>query len=83
MILLRIYLVGLAVLIAAVALNLLSNLFGLATWYSFLNQIAQRGFVPAVQELKAYEILFLILIYPLLLGLTAYLTYDLAVPSLR
>ena len=83
MLLLKVYLAGLVVLIVAVVLNLLANVIGLATWYSFLNQVSQRGFFPALQDLKMIEILFLILLYPLLLGLAAYLTFYLTSPSLR
>jgi hypothetical protein len=83
MLILKIYLAGLVVLIVAVVLNLLANALGMATWYSFLNQVSQRGFLLALQSLKAIEILFLILLYPLLLGLAAYLTFYLTTPSLR
>jgi hypothetical protein len=83
MLLLKVYLAGLVVLIVAVVLNLLANVIGLATWYSFFNQVSQRGFFPALQSLKMIEILFLILLYPLLLGLAAYLTFYLTSPSLR
>jgi hypothetical protein len=75
MLLLKIFLAGLVVLIAAVVLNLLANVIGLPTWYSFLNQASEQGFYPAVHDLKAIEFLFLILLYPLLLGLAAYLTF--------
>jgi len=83
MLLLKVYLAGLVVLIVAVVLNLLANVIGLATWYNFFNQVSQRGFFPALQSLKMIEILFLILLYPLLLGLAAYLTFYLTSPSLR
>jgi len=75
--LIKIYLAGLAVLLIAVALNLLANAAGLATWYSFLSQVSQQGFSTAVQGLDVLEILFLVLLYPLGLGLAAYLTFSL------
>jgi hypothetical protein len=76
LILLKIYLAGMAVLIVAVVLNLLANLFHLATWYTFLNKVSELGFAAAVHSLKAVDILFLVLLYPFLLGLAAYLVFS-------
>lgn len=75
--LIKIYLAGLVVLLVAIALNLLANAIGLATWYSFLSQVNQQGLATAVQGLNTIEILFLVLLYPLGLGLAAYLTISL------
>jgi hypothetical protein len=75
--LIKIYLAGLAVLIAAILLNLLANAIGVATWYSFLIQASGQGFSTAAQDLNALEILFLVVIYPLCLGAAAYLTLSL------
>jgi hypothetical protein len=74
MILVKIYLAGVAVLIAAILLNLLSGWLGLATWYSFLSQASEKGLGPALQSLTPVDYLFLIVVYPGLLGLAAYLT---------
>jgi hypothetical protein len=74
MILVKIYLAGVAVLIAAILLNLLSGWLGLATWYSFLSQASEKGLAPALQSLTLVDYLFLIVVYPGLLGLAAYLT---------
>ncbi len=73
LVLLKIYLAGLAVLVIAISLNLLANLFHLATWYTFLNKASEFGFAIAVQNLKPADFFFLILFYPFLLGLAAYL----------
>lgn len=78
MLLIKIYLAGLVVLIVAILLNMLANLVGLTTWYSFLTQVSQQGFSSAVQDLTAIEMLFLILLYPLLLGVAAYLAFAFA-----
>jgi hypothetical protein len=75
MVLLKIYLSGLAVLAAAVVLNLLAAWLRLETWYSFLNMVSEEGFVPALQSMNLFDYFFLLLIYPGLLGLAAYLVF--------
>jgi len=77
MILLKIYLAGLVVLITAIGLNLLANALGLSTWYDFLTLASQQGFFHTLKNLKPVDFLFLILLYPGLLGLSAYLTFRL------
>jgi len=76
-ILLKIYLAGLAVLIVAILLNGLANLLHLATWYSVLNSISEIGLASALRSLKVLDFLFLLLVYPFLLGLAAYLVFRL------
>jgi hypothetical protein len=83
MLLLKIYIAGLVVLFAAVILNLLANVLGVATWYSFLAQAGQQGFVAAVRSLNGFEIVFLAMLYPFLLGLAAYETFSLTAQILR
>ena len=83
MLLLKIYLAGLVILVVAIGLNMLANGLGLATWYSFLNQVSQQGLNPALKNLKAIDFFFLILLYPFLLGLSAYLTLNLTAQLLR
>jgi hypothetical protein len=70
----RIYLAGLAILVAAVGLNLLAAQIGLATWYSFLSLLPEAGLLPALSSLKPFDYFFLFLLYPGLLGLAAFLT---------
>jgi hypothetical protein len=76
--LLKIYLAGMAVLMAAIGLNLLANLLGLSTWYDFLGAVSQDGLMVALRRLSALDYLFLIVLYPLLLGLAAYLPFSIA-----
>jgi hypothetical protein len=73
MLFLKIFLAGIVVLVVAVILNLLANLFHLATWYTFLARISELGFAAALQSLKVFDLLFLAVLYPFLLGLAAYL----------
>jgi|APFre7841882724_1041349.scaffolds.fasta_scaffold345053_2 uncharacterized membrane protein YczE len=78
MLLFKIYLVGLMILVVAIGLNILANLLGLSTWYSFLNQVSQQGLFIALKNMKATDFFFLILLYPFLLGATAYLMLNLS-----
>ncbi len=73
----KIYLAGMVILLAAILLNLLASALKLATWYTFLNLVSQQGLSPALHSLKATDILFLFLIYPFLLGLSASVTLKL------
>jgi hypothetical protein len=75
---LKIYLAGLFVLVAAIGLNLLAGLLGLATWYSFLTSASQQGLPSALNGLKIWDYLFLFLLYPGLLGLSAFLVFYLS-----
>jgi hypothetical protein len=76
--LLKIYLAGMAVLVAAIGLNLLANLLGLSTWYDFLGTVSQQGLMAALRRLSVLDYLFLIVLYPFLLGLAAYLPFSIA-----
>lgn len=67
-----IYMAGLAVLAGAIALNILAAQLGLATWYSFLTAAASDP-LGAFRGLHAGDWLFLLVIYPGLLGACAYL----------
>lgn len=78
MLLLKIYLCGWAVLLAAVLLNAAAPLLGLSTWYDFLKTASQLGFFEALRKTQPASLLFLILFYPFALGLAAYLGMRLA-----
>jgi hypothetical membrane protein len=67
-----IYMAGLAVLAGAIVLNTLAAQLGLATWYRFLTAAASDP-LGAVRGLRAGDWLFLLVIYPGLLGACAYL----------
>lgn len=72
MVLLRIYVAGLAVLVGAIALNVLAGMIGLATWYSLLGSAGEVGVLAAIKRLTLADGLFLLVIYPGLLGACAY-----------
>jgi hypothetical protein len=78
LLLMKIYLAGMAVLVAAIGLNLLANLLGLSTWYDFLGAVSQEGLMAALRRLSVLDYLFLIVVYPFLLGLAAYIPFSIA-----
>lgn len=67
----RIYRAGIAILVGAIIMNVAAGALGLATWYTFLTA-ASRNTVAAVRSLRALDWLFLLIIYPGLLGACAY-----------
>jgi hypothetical protein len=67
----RIYRAGIAILVGAIIMNVAAGALGLATWYTFLTA-AGRGAAAAVRSLRAVDWLFLLIIYPGLLGACAY-----------
>jgi hypothetical protein len=77
MLLVKIYLAGITVLIAAVFLNLAAGWLNLSTWYSFLNAVSENGLSSTLQSMKLIDYVFLMVIYPGLLGLAAYLSFRL------
>lgn len=70
MILLKIFLLGLIILISAIALNFIVSKLGITGWYEFLLNYGK-------QDISILSYLWLFLVYPLALGLTAYLSYRL------
>lgn len=73
MIMLKIYLAGLAILAGAIALNVLAGWLGLATWYDFLGLMTQLGVIEAIKALRVWDWLFLLALYPACLGAFAYI----------
>lgn len=71
---LRIFLSGFIILIAAIIINFLAGFIGLTTWYAFLSNI-NSGLVAALGKIKILTALFLFIIYPALLGIIAYYSF--------
>lgn len=69
-------LTGLAILIAAIVVNIGAGAAGLTLWYSYLNQIQSVGFAQATQSAGAASLLFLYFVYPLILGLVGGKTWS-------
>lgn len=59
-----IFIVGVGVLVAAIALNVLAQRLGLITWYDFVDN---------PNGASAISYLWLFFVYPLVLGIVAYL----------
>jgi hypothetical protein len=68
-IMLKIFLSGTAILIAAIAVNAAAKTLGLQTWYDFLGRMSERGVATALQDTAPLSLLFLFVIYPLFLGI--------------
>ena len=64
---LRIYIIGVCILIIAIIANVIIGKVGLSTWYDFGPQFFKRGFV-VVKEVGLLSALWLFLFYPLVLA---------------
>ena len=64
---LRIYLIGVCILMIAIIANVIIGKVGLSTWYDFGPQFFKRGFV-VVKEVGLLSALWLFLFYPLVLA---------------
>ena len=60
--LIKLYVMGLMILIIAILANFLATQLGLKTWYDFLNQLGNRD------ALSLKDGLWLFVLYPLILG---------------
>jgi hypothetical protein len=70
----RIYIIGLSILIIAVLLNILVQALGIMGWYEFLSKLQEQG-RKVFSSMNLLDYAWLFFIYPLLLGL-AYLAGD-------
>jgi arginine exporter protein ArgO len=68
MILVKIFLVGLVILVGAIVINALAAALGLSTWYTFLSGITQHGLLPSLRQARLVDLLFLFILYPVGLG---------------
>lgn len=64
---------GWLILGAAIFANALMKWVGGATWYDYINRVAAVGLKAATASLHPAEIVFLVLIYPGILGFVVYL----------
>ena len=64
---LRIYIIGVCILMIAIIANVIIGKVGLSTWYDFGPQFFKRGFV-FVKEVGLLSALWLFLFYPLVLA---------------
>lgn len=68
----NIFLIGSFILITALIVNILAEIFGVSTWYTFTNKIKDKGFFGALKTENFFSLLFLFFIYPFILGATGY-----------
>ena len=66
---LKIYIVGLIILVAAIVFNVVSSKLNIIGWYDFLTKLVAQG-NATFSQLKLIDYLWLFLLYPFLLGLT-------------
>jgi len=65
----KIYFLGLFILVIAIIMNLLASLLGLISWYEFLHGLSSNGLIT-IKEAGFINCIFLFFIYPFILGLT-------------
>tara|TARA_Y100001954_G_C15553946_1_gene475227 strand:- start:207 stop:443 length:237 start_codon:yes stop_codon:yes gene_type:complete len=65
---LRIYIIGLSILVFAIIINVLVSKFGLSTWYDFGQELSNSG-ANAIKETGVVNLIWLFLLYPICLGL--------------
>lgn len=73
---LQIFIIGIGILIVAIVVNIFATLMGLETWYSFIIYAQKNGLAHSLSA-KWPHLLFLVFIYPFILGLTAYYLFKL------
>ncbi len=74
---LKIFLSGWTILLVAVLLNAIATRLAIDTWYPFLNEVSRHGFTEAFFKTSVVSKLFLFIIYPTLLGLSAFVVFKL------
>ena len=65
---LRIYIIGLSILVFAIVVNVLVSRFGITTWYDFGQELSKSG-ANAIKEIGFVNLIWLFLLYPICLGL--------------
>jgi phosphate/sulfate permease len=68
------YFLGIAILIVAIVLNVIAMKLGIPTWHDFIGSIQGMGIMNATRSTPVPSLLFLTVVYPICLGLTAMLT---------
>lgn len=69
---LRIYIIGISILIIAILANGMAYKIGMASWYDFLKLINEHGW-KAFSHLNVLDYLWLFIGYPLTLGFGYYI----------
>lgn len=69
---LRLYIIGVSILIVAIGVNGLILKLGITSWYEFINLVTKEG-ASGLSKLNLLDYLWLFLGYPLVLGLAYWL----------
>lgn len=69
---LRLYIIGVSILIVAIGINGLILKLGITSWYEFINLVTKEG-ASGLSKLNLLDYLWLFLGYPLILGLAYWL----------
>ena len=69
-------LTGIIILLAAIILNVFANIAGITTWYDLIKNITNTG-LSAIKKENIFSMIFLLIIYPYILGAVAYYTLKL------
>ena len=65
---LRIYIIGICILLIAIIANIIVGRLGISTWYDFGPQFFKRGFI-VLKEVGFFSSVWLFILYPLVLAL--------------
>ena len=65
---LRVYIIGVCILLIAIIANVIVEKIGLSTWYDFGPQFFKRGFI-VINEVGLFSVIWLFILYPLVLAL--------------
>ena len=65
---LRIYIIGLSILVFAIVVNVLVSRLGISTWYDFGQELSKSG-ANAIKETGVVNLIWLFFLYPICLGL--------------
>ena len=65
----RIYVIGISILIVAIIANFFAKIIGISTWYDFLNSFTDS----TTSNFKFIDYIWLFFIYPIILGLGYFL----------
>jgi hypothetical protein len=64
---LKIYIIGIVILIIAILANILASVLGLMSWYDAIASLQKNGW-SSLKQWKLFDYLWLLLLYPFLLG---------------
>ena len=73
----KIIIIGFAILIVAIIMNLMASVMGITTWHTFFLHMKENGLVSALKNAGIFSLFFMLIVYPFLLGTTAYYTIKL------